>query len=46
MTHNVCNGDHPNIEFIKNCETICKDSNVKMHLDGARVFNALVSLKV
>ena len=19
MTHNVCNGDHPNIEFIKNC---------------------------
>ena len=34
------------MKFIKECNQICKDKNLKMHLDGARVFNAITALNI
>lgn len=46
MTHNLCNGNIPSLDFVKQCQKVCKDNKLKMHLDGARVFNAIVGLNI
>ena len=45
VLENTCNhggGSFYNIEQIKPISTLCKNRNLKLHLDGARLFNALV----
>ena len=42
---NTCNkggGSIYDIEEIKKIRSLCRDKNLKLHLDGARIFNALV----
>lgn len=42
---NTCNkggGSIYNIQDIRNIKNVCNDNNLKLHLDGARVFNAIV----
>ena len=46
MTHNICNGDIPSLEFVKECQRICLEKKIKLHLDGARVWNACVGLGI
>ena len=40
------NGDVPSLDNVKKCREICDSQNVGMHLDGARFFNACVTLNV
>ncbi len=45
VLENTCNhggGSFYNIEQIKPITALCKNKNLKLHLDGARLFNALV----
>ena len=45
VLENTCNhggGSFYNIEQIKPITALCKNRNLKLHLDGARLFNALV----
>jgi threonine aldolase len=37
-------GRVPSLEFIKNCRSICNENNAKLHVDGARFFNACISM--
>ena len=45
-THNRCGGVALTREYIGQVKEIATDNNLKLHLDGARVFNATVSLGV
>ena len=45
-THNLCNGSPLLPEYIRDVAHIAKDNDVKLHIDGARIFNAAVSLDV
>jgi threonine aldolase len=43
---NTCNrggGAYYNLEEIKKIKQVCSDNQLKLHLDGARLFNALVA---
>ncbi len=43
-THNRCGGVVLNQEYTQEVGQLCKDNNLILHLDGARVFNAAVAL--
>jgi threonine aldolase len=45
-THNRCGGVVLSREYTREVGQLCKDNNLVLHLDGARVFNAAVSLGV
>lgn len=45
-THNRCSGSPLNIEYMKDVGEIARGNRVKVHVDGARIFNAAVSLGV
>ena len=41
-THNRAGGTIYPLDEIKKMSTVCKENNLKLHLDGARIFNAHV----
>jgi len=45
-THNVCNGTPLTPEYTHKVGEIARNYDLKVHLDGARVFNAAAALKV
>ncbi|AWV98790.1 threonine aldolase family protein [Arcticibacterium luteifluviistationis] len=44
-TMNKGGGVYYDFEEIKKIKTVCEENNLKLHLDGARLFNALVETK-
>ena len=44
-TGNRGGGSCYDFEEIQKIKTVCIDNNLKLHLDGARLFNALVAKK-
>ena len=45
-THNRCGGRVLKPEYVASVSEVCKRHNLKLHIDGARLFNASVALKV
>tara|TARA_B000000557_G_scaffold102736_1_gene83321 strand:+ start:66572 stop:67609 length:1038 start_codon:yes stop_codon:yes gene_type:complete len=45
-THNMCFGSPIEPNYIKSVSVIAKENNLKLHIDGARIFNAAVSLNI
>jgi len=45
-THNLCNGSPLSPDYIKDVAQIARDNDMKLHIDGARIFNAAVALDV
>ena len=45
-THNLCNGSPLSPDYIKDVAQIAHDNDMKLHIDGARIFNAAVALDV
>ena len=45
-THNLCNGSPLSSDYIKDVAQIARDNDMKLHIDGARIFNAAVGLDV
>ncbi|HZK12139.1 MAG TPA: GntG family PLP-dependent aldolase [Atribacterota bacterium] len=45
-THNAAGGTCINIEQMKEISNLTKEFNIKIHIDGARIFNAVVALNV
>lgn len=45
-THNRCSGAALSVEYMKEVDALAKKHNLLVHLDGARIFNAAVALKV
>ena len=45
-THNICFGSPLSAEYINSVAEIAQDNNLKLHIDGARIFNAAVALNV
>jgi threonine aldolase len=45
-THNMCFGTPISSDYIKSVSNISKENNLKLHIDGARLFNAAVGLNV
>ena len=45
-THNRCFGAPLSIEYMNQVSEIAKNNNCKIHLDGARIFNAAVALNI
>ena len=45
-THNLCNGSPISTDYIKDVAQIARDNDMKLHIDGARIFNAAVALNV
>jgi threonine aldolase len=45
-THNRCSGAALTIDYMKEVYALAKKHNLMVHLDGARIFNAAVALKV
>ena len=45
-THNRCNGAALPVEYMKAVAELAKNRDLMVHLDGARIFNAAVALKV
>lgn len=45
-THNICGGKVVPLEWIDKLASICKSKNIKLHMDGARVFHAAEYLNV
>jgi len=44
-THNLCGGHPIDEEYTSSVANIIKPFNIKLHIDGARIFNAAVALK-
>ena len=42
-THNQCGGSPLTLDFIQSVNSIAKKNNLKIHMDGARLFNASVA---
>ena len=42
-THNLCNGAPLSPEYTRSVAQIAHNNNMKLHIDGARIFNAAVS---
>lgn len=42
-THNICGGKVLPLDWLEELSTICKDNSMKLHMDGARIFNASAS---
>ena len=45
-SHNFCSGSPLTPDYMKNVGRLAKDHNLKIHLDGARIFNAADALNV
>ena len=45
-THNLCNGSPLEKDYISNVVEIAKSNSLKVHVDGARIFNASAALGV
>jgi threonine aldolase len=45
-THNMCNGSAVPVSYITEVARFAHDRGLKVHLDGARVFNAAIALGV
>ena len=45
-THNMCGGVALTVEYTKAVGQIARDHQLKLHLDGARIFNAAAALDV
>ena len=45
-THNMCFGAPLSVEYINSVALIAKENGLKLHIDGARIFNAAVALNV
>lgn len=45
-THNLCNGSPITVQYIKDVSDIIRANDIKMHIDGARIFNAAAALDV
>jgi len=45
-THNLCNGSPIPLPYLNRVATIAADNGLKLHVDGARIFNAAVALSV
>ena len=45
-THNYCYGSPVPLEYFETVDRIIKKHNIKLHLDGARIFNASIALDV
>jgi len=45
-THNLCNGSPLLPEYVQDVAHITHDNSMKLHIDGARIFNAAVALNV
>ena len=45
-THNLCNGAPLTPVYINSVSKITNDNNMKLHIDGARIFNAAVALNI
>ena len=43
-THNMCYGTPINTDYFKSVALIAENNNLKVHIDGARIFNAAVYL--
>ena len=44
-THNRCGGRVLSTDYVASVSEVCKRHNLKLHIDGARLFNASVALK-
>lgn len=45
-THNMCGGKVLPMKWLEELSAICKENGLKLHMDGARVFNAAEYLGV
>jgi threonine aldolase len=45
-THNMCFGSPISKDYIDQVSNIAKENNLKLHIDGARIFNATTALKI
>ena len=45
-THNVCGGAPLSVAYTKEVADLARSHNIKLHIDGARIFNAAVALGV
>ena len=45
-THNLCNGSPLSLDYIEDVAQIAHNNDMKLHIDGARIFNAVVALDV
>ena len=45
-THNLCNGTPLTVEYTAQAAQLARDYSLRLHLDGARVFNAAAALSV
>ncbi|XP_058813866.1 uncharacterized protein LOC131677821 [Topomyia yanbarensis] len=45
-THNMCGGKVLPLQWLEDLAKICKENSAKIHMDGARVFNAAEFLNV
>ena len=45
-THNKCHGHPLQIDYINKVCSLAHDNNIKVHMDGARLFNACAALNV
>jgi len=45
-THNACGGTVPSLEFLRAARGFARERGMKVHLDGARIFNAATYLGV
>jgi len=43
-THNACGGQVISIDYLENLYSLAKKKNIPLHIDGARIWNALISL--
>ena len=45
-THNLCNGAPLSTDYINDVAKIAHNNDIKLHIEGARIFNAAVALDV
>ena len=45
-THNLCNGSPLSSDYIKDVAQIARANDMRLHIDGARIFNAAVALNI
>jgi len=45
-THNRCSGNPLNLSYLKKVEEIAARHHLRMHIDGARIFNAAIALGI
>ncbi len=45
-SHNLCNGSPINIDYLSQVYNIAQENNLKVHTDGARIFNSSVALNL